>query len=65
MASQTVISEKRRGPVPTGKGAPVLVRLQPEALDGLDAWRAGEKDAPSRPEAIRRLLEKALARFRR
>jgi hypothetical protein len=65
MASQTVISKKRRGPLPTGKGTPVLVRLQPTALDRLDGWRAGEKDAPSRPEAVRRLLEKALARFKR
>lgn len=33
-----------------------MVRLQPEPLDALDAFAASEKDAPSRPEAVRRIL---------
>ena len=40
----------------------VRVRLQPDALKKLDAWRRHEDDLPGRPEAIRRLLEKALAK---
>jgi hypothetical protein len=61
MKRQTVISKKkRRGPAPTGKGTPLFVRLQPPALALLDAWIAGQDDKPSRPEAIRRLIEQAL-----
>jgi len=36
------------------------VRLQAPELTQLDEWRARQDDAPSRPEAIRRLLAKAL-----
>jgi hypothetical protein len=52
---------KKRGPPATGKGEPILVRLQPAQLAALDAW-IGRQDAQlSRPEAIRRLVEQALA----
>ena len=61
MARQSVISKKKRGPAPTGKGEPVLVRLQPHRLRTLDAWRERQEDEPSRPEAIRRLVEMGLA----
>jgi hypothetical protein len=60
MAKQTVITQKRRGPAPTGKGTLVGVRLQPNELGKLDAWIVDQDDAPSRPEAIRRLLDEAL-----
>jgi hypothetical protein len=60
MKKQTVISRKRRGPEPTGKGAPILVRMQPDALAKLDAWAAKQDGEPSRPEAIRRLVEMGL-----
>jgi hypothetical protein len=61
MDTQTLISKKRRGPAPTGQGLPVIVRLHAPLLDPLDAWVAAQPDPkPSRPEAIRRLLEKAL-----
>lgn len=56
----TLITKKRRGPAPTGKGTLIGVRLQPEALAKVDAWREGQDDSPSRPEAIRRLVEKSL-----
>ncbi len=36
------------------------VRLQPHGLAAVDAWRKKQEDLPSRPEAIRRLLEAAL-----
>lgn len=41
-------------------GTLIGVRLQPEALVGLDRWIAGQNDQPSRPEAIRRLIELGL-----
>ena len=48
---------KRR---PAEPGTPIMTRLHPPQLDQLDAWIAKQDDAPSRPEAIRRLLAKAL-----
>ena len=62
MASQdTVITKKRRGPAPTGKGTLIGVRLQPDQLAKVDEWRERQDDTPTRPEAIRRLVEKALS----
>jgi hypothetical protein len=61
MARQTVLSQKKRGPAPTGKGTLIGVRLQPAPLSELDAWAARQDDTPSRPEAIRRLVELGLA----
>jgi hypothetical protein len=60
MARQTVLSQKKRGPAPTGKGTLIGVRLQPAPLSELDAWAARQDDTPSRPEAIRRLVELGL-----
>ena len=37
-----------------------MVRLQPDNLAALDAYIASQPDAPSRPEAIRRLIELGL-----
>jgi hypothetical protein len=45
---------------PPEPGEPITVRLQPDALAQLDAWIKLQTPAPSRPEAIRRLLAKAL-----
>jgi hypothetical protein len=60
MARQSVISRKRRGPLPTGKGEPILVRIQPPLLESLDAWISQQNASFTRPEAIRRLIEFAL-----
>ncbi len=60
MPRQSVISRKRRGPPPTGKGAPILVRLQPSLLATLDVWISQQDVSFTRPEAIRRLIEFAL-----
>jgi hypothetical protein len=38
-------------------GTLIGVRLQPDALAALDTWIAAQPDAPSRPEAVRRLIE--------
>lgn len=62
MAKQeTVITKKRPGPAPTGKGVLVGVRLQSGLLEPLDKWiEKQEQPRPSRPEAIRRLVELGL-----
>lgn len=58
MAGQQTVQPKKRGPKPTGKGTPIQVRLQPEQLAALDAWIVDQEEPrPSRPEAIRRILE--------
>jgi hypothetical protein len=38
-----------------------MLRLHPPLLTNLDRWIADQGDHPSRPEAIRRLVERALA----
>lgn len=55
MTKQETVISKKRGPAPTGKGKPILVRLHPDQLSEIDTWAAAQDDAPSRPEAIRRL----------
>jgi len=47
---------------PSQVGEPVTVRLQPDLMSQVDAWIKSQTPAPSRPEAIRRLLAKALGR---
>jgi len=64
MARQSVIPKKKRGPTPTGKGVPVVVRLQPPDLSALDEWIKGQDNDVSRPEAVRRLLAQALQKKR-
>jgi hypothetical protein len=61
MARQSVIPQKKRGPPATGKGTPIMVRVQPADLVRLDVWIAQQDEQPSRPEAIRRLVELGLA----
>jgi hypothetical protein len=39
----------------------VGLRLYPDLERQIDAWASKQADKPSRPEAIRRLVEKALA----
>jgi hypothetical protein len=46
----------------TGPGEAVMVRLHPPLLTDLDKWISNQKNPPSRPEAIRRLLENAFTR---
>jgi hypothetical protein len=36
------------------------VRIQPDQMKALDVWISDQDDRPSRPEAIRRLVEQAL-----
>jgi|SRR5450755_891253 hypothetical protein len=48
------------GPAPTGKGVPVVVRLQPPQLSALDAWIGALDASLTRPEAIRAMMETIL-----
>lgn len=48
---------KRPGPIPTGKGVLLGVRVQPELLAKIDALRARQSPPPSRPQAIRQIIE--------
>lgn len=55
----TVSSAKKMGRPPRDTEA-VNVRIDRNVLDRLDDYRREQPDMPSRPEAIRRLVEKGL-----
>lgn len=40
---------------------PVTVRMDQELLKAIDAYRRTEDDLPSRPEVVRRVMQKWLA----
>jgi hypothetical protein len=54
------MSKKRRGPAPTGVGEPQLVRMHARQLEQIDLWAAAQSEKMTRPEAIRRLVERGL-----
>ncbi len=58
-----MLTQKRRGPAPTGKGTIVGVRLHDDILAPLDAFAAEQSDETGRPEAIRRILRDGLERL--
>lgn len=39
------------------KGTLVGTRFQPDLLSAVDSWRKNQEDLPTRPEAVRRLVE--------
>jgi hypothetical protein len=45
----------------TGPGEPVMLRLHPPLTTRLNDWIRAQDDSPTRPEAIRRLVELGLA----
>jgi hypothetical protein len=62
MATSISNIRKKRGRGRPKVGAvPVMVRLLPEQATSLDDWRKKQIDRPGRPEAIRRLIDRALA----
>jgi Arc/MetJ-type ribon-helix-helix transcriptional regulator len=62
MKKKTLIPRKKRGPPATGIGEPVVVRMHPPMLESLDKWIAMQQQPfPSRPEAVRRLVELGLS----
>ena len=52
--------KKRGRPFQGGRKDGIMLRLAPEQMSALDAYIAKQPDEPSRPEAIRRLLDGAL-----
>jgi len=60
-ASIPATTKKRGRPKTTGKGAQVQLRLHSPLLSAIDAYLSALPDAPSRPEAIRRILTEALS----
>jgi hypothetical protein len=56
------VQSKKRGRPGTGTNEAIGVRMSPSQLRALDKWRRDQSDLPSRPEAIRRLVERGLAR---
>jgi len=58
--SISVITKRRGRPKTSGTGTLFGVRLHAPQIAQLDAWIAKQDDAPSRPEAIRRLVEMGL-----
>jgi hypothetical protein len=62
MAKATGDNTKTRNKRPKQTGLLVGTRLQPELLSRLDDWRRDQPDLPTRPEAIRRIIEEAVRR---
>lgn len=61
---QSMTSPKRiytRTSRPAQAGELVGVRLQPELLARIDAWRATQSSVPTRPQAMRLLMDMGLA----
>ncbi len=54
------IPKKRGRPKTTGRGSGILVRMHGDLAGRVDNWAAAQEDSPSRPEAIRRLVELGL-----
>lgn len=54
------LQPKKRGRPPTGLGTPVQVRLHNDLLRAVDQWMR-EHEVRSRPEAVRQLVQLALA----
>jgi hypothetical protein len=44
----------------TGPGELIGVRLHGPQIKAIDQWAAAQPDSPSRPEAIRRLIDAAI-----
>ena len=57
--STDIVGPKKRGR-PSVDSEAVKVRIERTDLDDLDSWREAQPDQPGRPEAVRRLLRKAL-----
>jgi hypothetical protein len=61
MARRSVTGRKKKQGAPSaGEGTLIGLRLPPATLARVDRWAASQKDHPSRPEAVRRLVELGL-----
>ena len=60
IGQDTMAPKKRRGPLPTGIGTSINVRLQPAQLAALDKWISTQAKPVTRPEAIRSIIQEKL-----
>ncbi len=59
---EKILEKKKLGRPAIGKGLQFNAMLRPELAERVDGWIARQPDpAPTRPEAIRRLVERGLA----
>jgi Ribbon-helix-helix protein, copG family len=61
MPKSIKVVPKKRGRPATGRDPVTAIRLSPELRAAIDAWAARQDDKPPRSEAIRRMIEQALA----
>jgi Arc/MetJ-type ribon-helix-helix transcriptional regulator len=61
MPKSIPVVRKKRGRPPTGQDPVTAVRLSPALKSRIEEWAKQQADTPSRSEAIRRLVELALA----
>ena len=61
MAKSIPVTQKKRGRPATGHDPVLTIRLPPGLRSKIENWARHQNDKPSRSEAIRRLLEFALA----
>jgi hypothetical protein len=57
MPSQEKKIAKKRGRPATGTSPTIGVRVPDDLTSRIDGWRAVQRPIPSRPEAIRQLVE--------
>lgn len=63
MGSLSISKTKNKGGRPRVDATPVMVRLLPTQRSAVDAWIASQPDPkPTRPEAIRRLIDLSIPR---
>ena len=60
LTRDTPMKNQGQKPRSAAIGTPVMVRLQPEQLKAIDTLRREQENLPSRPEMIRRLVERDL-----
>ena len=59
------VTKKSRGRPKTGIGTQIGMRWHDPVLAEIDDWRRRQEDLPSRPQAIRRLVEIGLQATKR
>jgi hypothetical protein len=65
MAKESIaVTPKKRGRPATGQDPVLTVRLPPNTRLAIENWARQQRDKPSRSEAIRRLIDIALANKR-
>jgi hypothetical protein len=65
MKRSNPVTKKPRGRPKTGRGTQIGMRWRDDVLAEIDDWRREQDDLPSRPEAIRRLVQLGLRGGRR